>query len=250
MSKTVSQSSGSSPTIPSALSISINIAAATYSRSDCSSRNSCDHSTLYPTFVASMQGRGIFSSSRTCTVFSSMIRDPPSHARTMFCASCPCGPAAGPSGVEARWPCTLTDRSRPGSPRKKLLAGRSKIFPSRSNSRKARCTRRANGMGLSSAILFFDSGDVSQRESRVELRRLNQMLNRNALDHAVRDIFLAWAEADRRHAHCPHRSDAVGAEDPLVHHRRLAVQLGIRRYRRLHQRMVFFENPRGVILDR
>ena len=73
-------------------------------RAHSSSVSSCDHSTLKPTFCASMHGRGMSSRSSTWIVLSSRIRAPPSQARTMFCASCACGPAAGPRPVEARAP--------------------------------------------------------------------------------------------------------------------------------------------------
>jgi hypothetical protein len=43
--------------MPLAPKISMIIAAFTYSRSDSSSRSSCDHSVLYPTVAMSMQGR-------------------------------------------------------------------------------------------------------------------------------------------------------------------------------------------------
>ena len=52
----------------------------------------------------SMQGRGISSSSRIWTVFSSMNRAPVSQAEMMFWVSWVWGPAAGPTGVPNRSP--------------------------------------------------------------------------------------------------------------------------------------------------
>ena len=69
--------------------------------SDSSTRSSCDHSTLKPTVRMSMHGRGITRWSFTCTVLSSRIRPPARNESAMFCASCVCGPAAGPMGVAA-----------------------------------------------------------------------------------------------------------------------------------------------------
>ncbi len=60
MSNTVSPRSR---TTPEAFSISISMAALTYSSRDWSSVSSCDHSTLNPTVCTSMHGRGIVRSS-------------------------------------------------------------------------------------------------------------------------------------------------------------------------------------------
>ena len=78
--------------------------ATTYSCADCSSLSSCDHSTLYPSSVMSMHGRGMTSSSMIWTVFSSMKRPPHSHAEMMFWLSWVCGPADGPTGVARTLP--------------------------------------------------------------------------------------------------------------------------------------------------
>src|SRR5579885_3024926 len=95
---------GGSPSTFSSRKISTSIEALAYSRSDCASFSSCDHSILKPIVVISMQGRLITSSSRIWTVFSSIIREPPSQASATFCASWSCGPAAGPKGVPAGKP--------------------------------------------------------------------------------------------------------------------------------------------------
>ena len=108
ISKIVSEEALSSPRRSSLLRISISIMAETYSFSDCSNNNSCDHSTLYPTFVASIQGLGIVNLSFNWIVLSSIILPPPNQDRTIFCAICVCGPAAGPSGVEAFLPLKMT----------------------------------------------------------------------------------------------------------------------------------------------
>ena len=54
--------------------------------------------------------------SLTWTVFSSMKRPPASQESRTFWAICPWGPAAGPTGLAARWPCTTTDVSRSSEP--------------------------------------------------------------------------------------------------------------------------------------
>src|ERR1017187_701162 len=166
-----------------------------------------------------MHGRGIFNSSRIWTVFSSMMRAPPSHASAMFCTSCPCGPAAGPSGVDARCPWNSTERSRSGKPRKNLLFGKSKILPSLRYSWNARRNSSGSGSGTSSAIGLLQCSHIGQREGRVELGRLHQVADRYALHHRVRHVFFARPEPNGGHAHQAHGTHAVGAERPLVHHR-------------------------------
>ena len=83
--------------------------------------------------------------SRTCTVFSSITRAPASHARTMFCASCVCGPAEGPSGAAARRPWISTGVFGKTNAR----SGRSKMLLFRSSSSNARATSVRRPMGLS-----------------------------------------------------------------------------------------------------
>ena len=61
----------------------------------------------------------------TCTVFSSMKRPPASHDSRTFWAICPWGPAAGPTGLAARWPWTTTEsvevvRPAPEAPRRQV----------------------------------------------------------------------------------------------------------------------------------
>ena len=87
----------------------------------------------------------------------------------MFWASWVCGPAAGPSGLDARWPWIETDRSRAGSPRKKWRAGRSKAARLSASSRKRRVTRTPKGTGTRSmALLFPDFGTGVERASGIE----------------------------------------------------------------------------------
>src|SRR5581483_4456886 len=123
-----------------------------------------------------------------------MMRDPPSQDRTIFCASCPCGPAAGPSGVAARSPWKDTERSSPGISRKNLLFGKSKILPSRSYSRTARRHNRGKGIGFSSATSSSCCKD--QRKCCVELRGCDQVCDRHALAHTVRHLFFTRPESD------------------------------------------------------
>src|SRR5690349_2339243 len=126
-----------------------------------------------------------------------MMRAPPSQESTIFCASWSWGPAAGPRGVNARRPFEITAVSRPGSPRKNLLAGRSKILASCRYSRKARRSNSGSGIGTSSAMAAaVEHGEVRQRESRVKLSGLDQMKDGHPLDNAVRDILFARPEAD------------------------------------------------------
>src|SRR5450631_788250 len=193
MSKTVSPKSGAQP---DALSISMSIDALTYSSSDCSSLSSCDHSTLKPMVCMSMQGRGISSSSLICTVFNSITRPPASQDNTIFCASCVCGPAAGPNGVAARWPCTERERSS-AAPWKKRVTGRSKAAFFCASSRNKRTASTPKGIGASS--LIFTHRHTRHFSSTYPIK---QYLNhRSALpfdtgkDHADRSAVIALAQS-------------------------------------------------------
>src|SRR5262245_61131010 len=97
-----------------------------------------------------MHGRGMVRRSLIWTVFSSRMRDPASQERTMFCAIWSCGPAAGPTGFDARRPWNVTDVSRSAEPFQNFRAGRSKIFSSRSSSRSMRRRRFGKGAGIRS----------------------------------------------------------------------------------------------------
>lgn len=79
-----------------------------YSSQALSRVNSVDHSVLKHSSSASIQGFSSSRRSRIWTVFSSMKRPPVSQEVTIFCASCVCGPAAGPTGVAQVSPKTLT----------------------------------------------------------------------------------------------------------------------------------------------
>jgi hypothetical protein len=63
----------------------------------------------------------------------------------MFCAIWSWGPAAGPTGLEARCPWKRTEVSRSAAPCQNFRAGRSKIFCSRSCSRSIRRRRAPKG---------------------------------------------------------------------------------------------------------
>ena len=69
----------------------------------------------------------------------------------MFCASCECGPAAGPNGVAARWPCTGGDRSSRGALKEALNREIEGGFFCAS-SRNKRIARTSKRIGASSLI--------------------------------------------------------------------------------------------------
>ena len=87
------------------------------------------------------------------TVLSSMTREPAAQASTMFCASCACGPAAGPTGdlramavhVDA------TDRARRAGATPCAAADR-RATPGAAGSTSTRCSSSAKGIGRSSAM--------------------------------------------------------------------------------------------------
>ena len=71
-----------------------------YSSKAPSTVSSVDHSVLYPSSRTSIHGFSIFKTSSFCTVFSSINRAPQRQETMIFCTSCVCGPAAGPTGTE------------------------------------------------------------------------------------------------------------------------------------------------------
>ena len=107
-----------------------------YSLNDWSIFSSCDHSTLYPSSCMSMHGFDTSSSSSVCTVFSSMNREPCSHAATMFCAICECGPAATPNGVSRACPYIAVRNASAAPGRKNSSCGIPKMLPRFSSSPK------------------------------------------------------------------------------------------------------------------
>src|ERR1039457_5512950 len=74
------------------------------------------------------------------------------------------------------------------------------------------------------------------------------MADRNALGDAVTDLLFSRPETDRWHAHHAHRTHTVGAEGPLIHDGRVAVQRLVRVDRRLDERRVLLELPRRIVL--
>ena len=83
-----------------------------------------------------MQGLETSSSSRVWIVFSSMNREPVSHAATMFCAICECGPAATPNGVSSGCPYIAVLNASPAAGRKNSSWGIPKMLPRFSSSAK------------------------------------------------------------------------------------------------------------------
>ncbi len=101
------------------------------------------------------------------------MRPPASQESTMFWASCVCGPAAGPTGVEARWEkCrALKSNSFPGT--NQLRSGRSKMDWLASTSWRIRRTKSGNAIGVNFAIRqsrssFGSSQDLSLPGGRLQ----------------------------------------------------------------------------------
>ncbi len=83
-----------------------------------------------------MQGLETSSSSSVWIVFSSMNREPVSHAATMFCAICECGPAATPKGVSSGWEYSDVRNASPAAGRKNSSFGIPNTLPRFSSSAK------------------------------------------------------------------------------------------------------------------
>ena len=84
-----------------------------------------------------MQGLWTSSSSRVWTVLSSIRRAPASHAATMFCAICVCGPAATPYGVSSTVPRSTRRKRSSARGTKNPARGMPKTDPDSSSSVKA-----------------------------------------------------------------------------------------------------------------